>query len=76
MEDFIFEYLQTPHIPTNKKLEVWTQYRLHLFFQENVEAKEDLQRILKSGKILKNYRPEFLCSSRRGYADLNLNCEY
>ena len=26
----ILEDLQTLHIPTNKKLEVWTQYRLHV----------------------------------------------
>ena len=48
----IVEDLQTLHIPTNKKLEVWTQYRLQatsffpwwllLFFQENFMAKEDL----------------------------------
>ena len=45
----ILEDLQTFHIPKNKKLEVWTQYRLlfpwwlHVlhFFQENFEAKGD-----------------------------------
>ena len=45
------EDLQTLHIPTNKKLEVWTQYRLLLsflpwwlllFVQEHFEAKRDL----------------------------------
>ena len=29
---FILEDLQTLHIPTNKKLEVWIQYRLLLSF--------------------------------------------
>ena len=29
---FILEDLQTLHIPTNNKLEVWTQYRLLLSF--------------------------------------------
>ena len=45
----ILEDLQTLHIPTNKKLEVWTQKRLllsflggELFFQENFKAKADL----------------------------------
>ena len=28
----ILEYLQTLHIPTNKKLEIWTQHRLLLSF--------------------------------------------
>ena len=34
------EDLQTLPIP--KKLQVWTQYRLLLFFQEDFEAKGDL----------------------------------
>ena len=46
----VLEDLQTLHVPTNKKLEVWTQYRLLLsflggdfsYFQENVEVKGDL----------------------------------
>ena len=37
----ILEDLQTLHIPTNKKLEVWTHWRLLHFFQENFDAKGD-----------------------------------
>ena len=48
----ILEDLQTLHIPANKKLDVWTQYMLLLFFQENFETKGDLL------KILKNHRPD------------------
>ena len=38
----ILEDLQTLHIPTNKELEVWTQYRLLLSFLKTFEAKGDL----------------------------------
>ena len=44
--------LQTLHIPTNKKLEVWTQYSLLLslvatLLSKNFESKGDLYKILK-----------------------------
>ena len=53
----ILEDLQTLHIPTNKKLEVWTQatsfipWWLLLLFQENVEAKRDLKKKEKKNEI-------------------------
>ena len=39
----ILEDLQPLHILTNKKLEVWTQYRL-LLFQKYFEAQGDLKK--------------------------------
>ena len=57
------EDLQTLHIPTNKKREVQTQYRLLLSFlvgyfssfTNKFEAKEDLQ---KKPEIRKYHRPD------------------
>ena len=63
----ILEDLQTPNIPTNKKLEVWTQYRLLLSFlggyfssfKKMLRQREICTKILKSGKILRNHRYVF-----------------
>ena len=60
----ILEDLQTLHIPTNKKLEVWTQYRLPLSFlgdyfssfKKILRQRKICKKILKSGKILRNHR--------------------
>ena len=49
---FILEDLQTLHIPTNKKLEVWTQYGPLLSFLGG----SSFMKILKSGKNLRNNR--------------------
>ena len=59
------EDLQTLHIPTNMKLDVWTQYRLLLSFlggyfssfKKILRQREICKKILKSGKILRNHRP-------------------
>ena len=61
---WILEDLQTLHIPTNKKVQVWTQYRLFLslvatsLLSRKYYGKGRFRKnILKSGKILRNHSP-------------------
>ena len=60
----ILDDLQTLHIPTNKKLEFWTQYRLLLSFLGGYFS--SFKNILRQRgickKILRNHRPTVHCT--------------
>ena len=57
----IFEDLWTLHIPTDKKLEVWKQYRLLLPFLGGYFSSIKTiwrQRFVTNPEILRNHRPD------------------